>query len=876
MSELTNIHARAVKDLTTPTELPVDHDALEQVKLVAGNFPTEYAGNEALTVKQIKDLATADLESKKANKTDVEVALSNLSTTANKFYPTLSEANSHLATMSVNAVVTIGEEANKGLWYKATAGATTLTKSAYDPLTQANNYTNNKAIATKTEAVAIAKNYTDLVFDAVPSVIAPYVAQAEAAATVATIGAGVFETPEAGVDPTTGVEDGEYFNVRSPSSDSYIDEYQNIDGVATPSGKTYPSGAYVQNIVKYTARPFVEGKTYSLNERVQLTNGDIVKSTINGNSNNPNANMTGWVFDNAASQIKYGHTNQDTFNKKYRRLSDYINPSDTDHTASILQAFSENNYLYLGSVDDVYELTAPITLRSGMSIKSDGAKFVGKLGIEGSAPYTPRGIINANSISDFNLEGWFQTYIDHNEFSTLGDATNKPTITGFLGDGNSDCNFGFHKGVGSVNYYYEPNYKEYGIADLRNSTDCFMISQVDGLYGQETAPSTPSTIGIFGTGNTRCTLIGRAKNCYWSGILWEGIDCKVLNPIVRNTRGSNLNLAGINTNAYNVDLKTTKQGNVSIGEGTDTCYSCSVFGGTIGDAQYANVALHTSSQNCKVFADIYGWGQIGGATDDAKVGVRVRGTNNHVEVFAEKVRDGLTSFGWAVNCHSTTLANPETNGNTLIVKSIGANVSVKAPNTIIDIDIKDAPTLSALDMGFRCAGSEIRRVRAENCLRPIAYAPNTGDSADYANVKLGSTSAVNCVGDSVMPVMDARYLPRARDVIKSTTASLALNDVLYALEAYTADSNLTGNKLAAAIKLITTDAFGTSYGVDLVSSTISSGSLLNAKTLIRAGSVEVEATSSTSASKLILQAANGTKWKLEPTGSAGAANWVAV
>ena len=66
MSELTNIHARAVKDLTTPTELPVDPDALEQVKLVAGNFPTEYAGNEALTVKQIKDLATVDLESKKS------------------------------------------------------------------------------------------------------------------------------------------------------------------------------------------------------------------------------------------------------------------------------------------------------------------------------------------------------------------------------------------------------------------------------------------------------------------------------------------------------------------------------------------------------------------------------------------------------------------------------------------------------------------------------------------------------------------------------------------------------------------------------------------------------------------------------------------
>lgn len=314
MSELTNVFARNMRDLTTPTSTGVNPNTFDNAKIPIGNAPKGFESTEALTVKQIKDLATGDLESKKANKTDVEVALSNLSTTANKFYPTLSEANSHLATMSVNAVVTIGEEANKGLWYKATAGATTLTKSAYDPLTQANNYTNNKAITTKTEAVAIANNYTDLVFDAVPAVIAPYVAQAEAAATAATISAGVFETPEAGVDPTTGVEDGEYFNVRSPSSDSYIDEYQNIGGVATPSGKSYPSGAYVQNIVKYIARPFVEGKTYSLNERVQLTNGDIVKSTIANNTVNPNIDMTGWVKANDVDQIKEGNKTQKQIN----------------------------------------------------------------------------------------------------------------------------------------------------------------------------------------------------------------------------------------------------------------------------------------------------------------------------------------------------------------------------------------------------------------------------------------------------------------------------------------------------------------------------------------------------------------------------------
>ena len=48
---------------------------------------------------------------------------------------------------------------------------------------------------------------------------------------------------------------------------------------------------------QYVALPY-ESKTsgYALNERVQLATGDIVRSTIASNVNNPNENMTGWVI----------------------------------------------------------------------------------------------------------------------------------------------------------------------------------------------------------------------------------------------------------------------------------------------------------------------------------------------------------------------------------------------------------------------------------------------------------------------------------------------------------------------------------------------------------------------------------------------------
>lgn len=94
----------------------------------------------------------------KADKTYVDSALSNLSTQASKFYPTLAEANADIANIAVNQPVQVGESgANGGLYYKATAEATTLTKSAYDPLTQAKNFTSEKVELDDLNTTDIAK-----------------------------------------------------------------------------------------------------------------------------------------------------------------------------------------------------------------------------------------------------------------------------------------------------------------------------------------------------------------------------------------------------------------------------------------------------------------------------------------------------------------------------------------------------------------------------------------------------------------------------------------------------------------------------------------------------------------------------------------------
>lgn len=84
----------------------------------------------------------------------VDSAVGAISTDASKQYATLALATSDIANIPINKNVFISEAANGGYWYKATAGATSLTKSAYDPLMQSKEYTD-----VQIENIGISSNY---------------------------------------------------------------------------------------------------------------------------------------------------------------------------------------------------------------------------------------------------------------------------------------------------------------------------------------------------------------------------------------------------------------------------------------------------------------------------------------------------------------------------------------------------------------------------------------------------------------------------------------------------------------------------------------------------------------------------------------------
>ena len=98
--------------------------------------------------------------SSKADISYVDTAVGAISTDGSKQYATLALANADIANIALNKNVFVSDAANGGYWYKATAEATSLTKSPYDPLTQAKAYTDKNGYATVVATNSLNINYT--------------------------------------------------------------------------------------------------------------------------------------------------------------------------------------------------------------------------------------------------------------------------------------------------------------------------------------------------------------------------------------------------------------------------------------------------------------------------------------------------------------------------------------------------------------------------------------------------------------------------------------------------------------------------------------------------------------------------------------------
>lgn len=123
---------------------------------------------------------------------------------------------------------------------------------------------------------------------------------------------------------------------------------------------------------------------YLKNERVVLANGDIVKSTVDGNASDPNVNTVGWVKVNATTQIfdEIFGVNQSLLNKNTITVDNFGAKGDgvTDDSAAF-QAYCDSSLtgqnLYLGAKGR-YVIKNQIDLK-GKGVVGNGAGKVAEL-----------------------------------------------------------------------------------------------------------------------------------------------------------------------------------------------------------------------------------------------------------------------------------------------------------------------------------------------------------------------------------------------------------------------------------------------------------------------------------------------------------------
>lgn len=264
-------------------------------------------------------------------------------------------------------------------------------------------------------------------------------------------------------------------------------------------------------------------RAYQTNNEVRLTDGTIVISVIDNNSNNPNSDMTGWKKKNSADQIfdESGLSQQEINNKQADRNKDEINARDWGILPTNSPEINSANWFALNNAfpeRPALDIFVPI----GTYNFSDGFYI--------TRPHHIRGIgVGELSKTIFNFSGAApvgtvnykaSVFIIHS--STVEDTSgNGVTLpVGQVGVSGTGAVIDFIKVTGSSEHGIIKNAPSYlnGVASMNNAKHGI-------LTVANTGSSRPRISGIANQGsNTECAALFNG----WSGIVEIGDDANVI------------------------------------------------------------------------------------------------------------------------------------------------------------------------------------------------------------------------------------------------------------------------------------------------------------------------------------------------------------
>ena len=165
-------------------------------------------------------------------------------------------------------------------------------------------------------------------------------------------------------DGAVTLKDGSFKQLSSGSWVEFLDDFADKDAVKRGIANRYDSSL-----------------TYNSGERVVLTNGDIVKSTIDGNTTDPNVDTSGWVKINDASQVFQSNgLSQESRNSQDPTILDFFTKLELDSfkldptldlTEIIRRAFA-TGVKKLNFLDLQMHITISSTVDDPLAVFADG------------------------------------------------------------------------------------------------------------------------------------------------------------------------------------------------------------------------------------------------------------------------------------------------------------------------------------------------------------------------------------------------------------------------------------------------------------------------------------------------------------------------
>ena len=302
--------------------------------------------------------------------------------------------------------------------------------------------------------------------------------------------------------------------------------------------------------------------TYNSGERIVLTNGDIVKNTINGNTNDPNSNMTGWEKPQSSEIFDKSGLSQQKYNDSLSIVAPIVESNTWQQNRDVIQAV--NDAIFTSKKGGKIQLPSGtfnlkgVVLDSDVTIQGNNTWLVHPDGFDVDM-FATRTFSTSGSIAK---DSYTLTVADATGFkvgSMLGiecagglNIYQSTTLVNAV-DSSQTTGFQFTNKTGFQNYSFG-----HGLLIVDNEIISYSSMDVNGVLGGVVRGLLGSTPAAHSAG----AQIGISSRHVTEILNISGNTITLLNKAKFSVTSGNVLCGGLRTNVVDINVKGARQNNV--------------------------------------------------------------------------------------------------------------------------------------------------------------------------------------------------------------------------------------------------------------------------------------------------------------------------